>query len=214
MKRLETISGYLSLGFDARAGGRPRAIRAGAVVAADSATRRDQSRRTCEDGVALPVCSICSEPRAAGQWSGAGHAEAEETIVLDVLDRTGILVHPGYFFDFEREAFLVISLLPEPALFAGMLTPVASFAVSRLSMMQIRKAGISFRCFLSVNPQLGRRRDRRYPRFPPSGCIAPSTVLQILPINEMPLGIVALFGAERDGHRSAVHHAGRWRTLR
>jgi len=44
--------------------------------------------------------------------------KSEEMIVLDVLDRTGILVHPGYFFDFEREAFLVISLLPEPALFA------------------------------------------------------------------------------------------------
>jgi hypothetical protein len=26
-------------------------------------------------------------------------------------------VHPGYFFDFEREAFLILSLLPPPALF-------------------------------------------------------------------------------------------------
>jgi aspartate/methionine/tyrosine aminotransferase len=42
---------------------------------------------------------------------------SEETVVLDLLDRTGILVHPGYFFDFEREAFLVISLLPERHLF-------------------------------------------------------------------------------------------------
>jgi hypothetical protein len=42
-------------------------------------------------------------------------------IVLDLLDRTGILVHPGYFFDFEREAFLVLSLLPEP----GVLEPAA-----------------------------------------------------------------------------------------
>jgi len=24
-----------------------------------------------------------------------------------------VLVHPGYFFDFAREAFLVVSLLPE-----------------------------------------------------------------------------------------------------
>jgi hypothetical protein len=28
-----------------------------------------------------------------------------------------VLVHPGYFFDFEREAFLVVSLLVEPATF-------------------------------------------------------------------------------------------------
>ena len=39
---------------------------------------------------------------------------SEETIVLDLLEQTGVLVHPGYFFDFEREAFLVVSLLPEP----------------------------------------------------------------------------------------------------
>ena len=30
----------------------------------------------------------------------------------------GVLVHPGYFFDFDREAFLVISLLPAPEIFS------------------------------------------------------------------------------------------------
>ena len=45
--------------------------------------------------------------------------ESEETIVLDLLDATGVLVHPGYFFDFEREAFLIVSLLPEPEVFAA-----------------------------------------------------------------------------------------------
>ena len=39
--------------------------------------------------------------------------------MLDLLEQTGVLVHPGYFFDFEREAFLVISLLPEPGVFAS-----------------------------------------------------------------------------------------------
>ena len=43
---------------------------------------------------------------------------SEDTIVLDLLEHTGVLVHPGYFFDFEREAFLVVSLLPEPEVFA------------------------------------------------------------------------------------------------
>jgi hypothetical protein len=42
-------------------------------------------------------------------------------MVLDLHDRTGILVHPGYFFDFEREAFLVISLLPDSRPFASAL---------------------------------------------------------------------------------------------
>jgi len=30
----------------------------------------------------------------------------------------GVLVHPGYFFDFPREAYLVLSLLPPPDEFA------------------------------------------------------------------------------------------------
>jgi len=34
-----------------------------------------------------------------------------------VLDREGVLAHPGYFFDFQCEAFVVISLLPLPDIF-------------------------------------------------------------------------------------------------
>jgi alanine-synthesizing transaminase len=42
----------------------------------------------------------------------------EEDLVVDLLERDGVLVHPGFFFDFPHEAFLVVSLLPEPAVFA------------------------------------------------------------------------------------------------
>jgi aspartate/methionine/tyrosine aminotransferase len=41
----------------------------------------------------------------------------EEALVLALLERDGLLVHPGYFFDFPREAFVVLSLLVEPAVF-------------------------------------------------------------------------------------------------
>ena len=41
----------------------------------------------------------------------------EEALVLDLLQHERVLVHPGYFFDFPREAFLVVSLLPEPDVF-------------------------------------------------------------------------------------------------
>jgi aspartate/methionine/tyrosine aminotransferase len=37
----------------------------------------------------------------------------EDQLVLGLLDAEGIVVHPGYFFDFPREAFLVVSLLPQ-----------------------------------------------------------------------------------------------------
>jgi hypothetical protein len=42
---------------------------------------------------------------------------SEEEVVLDLLDRDGVVVHPGFFFDFPHEAFLVVSLLPPPAEF-------------------------------------------------------------------------------------------------
>ena len=43
--------------------------------------------------------------------------DSEERIVLRLLDEARVLVHPGYFFDFHEEAFLVISLLPEAPAF-------------------------------------------------------------------------------------------------
>ena len=42
---------------------------------------------------------------------------SEEDVVLDLLRRDSVLVHPGYFFDFAHEAFLIVSLLPPLAMF-------------------------------------------------------------------------------------------------
>jgi aspartate/methionine/tyrosine aminotransferase len=58
--------------------------------------------------------------RAEGGWSAVVRVPAtrgEEDLVLDLLEQDGVLVHPGFFFDFPHEAFLVVSLLPEPAAF-------------------------------------------------------------------------------------------------
>ena len=42
---------------------------------------------------------------------------SEDALVLALLEHDDVLVHPGYFFDFPREAFIVVSLLVEPHLF-------------------------------------------------------------------------------------------------
>ena len=58
---------------------------------------------------------------ADGGWSAVMRVPAirsEESLVLDLLARDRVVVHPGYFFDFPHEAFLVVSLLAEPAVFA------------------------------------------------------------------------------------------------
>jgi len=59
--------------------------------------------------------------RPEGGWSAVlrfPNVVDEEHLVVALLEEDGVAVHPGYFFDFPREAFLVLSLLPEPAAFA------------------------------------------------------------------------------------------------
>jgi len=43
---------------------------------------------------------------------------SEDERVAGLLEHRNVLVHPGYFFDFPHEAFLVVSLLPTPESFA------------------------------------------------------------------------------------------------
>ncbi len=58
---------------------------------------------------------------ADGGWSAVVRVpstRSEEDLAIDILEHAGVLVHPGFFFDFPHEAFLVTSLLPEPETFA------------------------------------------------------------------------------------------------
>jgi alanine-synthesizing transaminase len=57
---------------------------------------------------------------AEGGWSAVLRVPAtltEEERVTRLLEEHEVLVHPGYFFDFPSEAYLVLSLLPEPEVF-------------------------------------------------------------------------------------------------
>lgn len=63
--------------------------------------------------------AVTVTPLSAG-WSAVLRlpaVEPEEGLVLRLLAEEDLLVHPGYFFDFPREAFLVLSLLPQEATF-------------------------------------------------------------------------------------------------
>ena len=42
---------------------------------------------------------------------------SEEALVLDLVRSDGVLAHPGYFFDFPRESYLIVSLLTPEAPF-------------------------------------------------------------------------------------------------
>ena len=59
--------------------------------------------------------------RAEGGWYAVlqvPQTRTEEEWTLKLLEESDVLVQPGFFFDFESEAFLVLSLLPAPATFA------------------------------------------------------------------------------------------------
>jgi aspartate/methionine/tyrosine aminotransferase len=77
--------------------------------------------------------TACEVLKTEGGWSAVirvPSTRSEEQLVLDLLEREGILAHPGYFFDFQREAFVVVSLLPEPGVFRDASTRLLRFASS------------------------------------------------------------------------------------
>jgi alanine-synthesizing transaminase len=74
--------------------------------------------------------------RVEGGWSAViqvPQLRSEESLVLELLAKDDVLVHPGYFFDFPREAYLVVSLLIEPAPFDDAITRLLSRATRAAS---------------------------------------------------------------------------------
>jgi len=80
-------------------------------IATNLAMARDLVRRH-------PSCNVLP---VEGGWSLVVRVPAtrsEDALVLDLLIGERILVHPGYFFDFPHEAFIIVSLLPPTNVFA------------------------------------------------------------------------------------------------
>ena len=76
----------------------------------------------------FPACRVL---RTEGGWYAVVQVpsfRSEEALVVELLRHDEVCVHPGYFFDFPREAFLVLSLLPPPDAFAGAATRVLARA--------------------------------------------------------------------------------------
>jgi len=78
----------------------------------DRVIRNDRELRRTVQGtpsiVALPV---------EGGWSAVLRlptVRSDEDLAVELLQRTGVLIHPGYFFDFPTDGFVVLSLLTRP----------------------------------------------------------------------------------------------------
>ncbi|HVL68212.1 MAG TPA: pyridoxal phosphate-dependent aminotransferase [Vicinamibacterales bacterium] len=118
LQRLELICDtYLSVSTPVQVAA-PELIARGAAVRAAIQERIRMNHAHLRAAVAShPSVDLL---HADGGWAAVVRipaSRAEEEVVLDLLERHDTLVHPGFFFDFPREAFLVLSLLPDPAVF-------------------------------------------------------------------------------------------------
>jgi aspartate/methionine/tyrosine aminotransferase len=74
-----------------------------------------------------PACTLL--PSEAG-WAAILRVPAvrsDEAWATELVSQTGVLVHPGYLFDLRGGTFLVVSLLPEPAIFADAVRRLTGF---------------------------------------------------------------------------------------
>jgi aspartate/methionine/tyrosine aminotransferase len=96
----------------------PHLLARGADVRAQIQTRIARNLRHLRAAVAAtPAISVLP---VEGGWSATLQVpsyRSEEALVIELLTADHVLVHPGYFFDFERESFVVVSLLVEPEQF-------------------------------------------------------------------------------------------------
>jgi len=119
LARLEVIcDAYLSVATPVQVAA-PSLIATGAAVRA-AILERIRANADALVGIAADHPAVQALPVDAG-WSAVlrvPSTRTEEALVLELLERDDVLVHPGFFFDFPHEAFVVCSLLPEPRLFA------------------------------------------------------------------------------------------------
>jgi aspartate/methionine/tyrosine aminotransferase len=119
LERLEFISdAYLSVGAPAQhAAARLLALRA-------DVQRQIRERVDANERVLRELCArrrgFHVPPREGGWYAVLELAPDtdEEALCTALLERHGVLAHPGFFFDFERTGVLVLSLLTDPKDFA------------------------------------------------------------------------------------------------
>lgn len=123
LERMELIADtFLSVGTPVQHA-LPALLEAGATTRAAIVERAKKNLSTIDRvlGKNSPVTRL----RVDGGWYAPlrlPSTKSEEDWVLELLRQDGVLVHPGAFFDFEREAYVVVSLLtPERDLEGGML---------------------------------------------------------------------------------------------
>ncbi len=117
VERLELIADtYLSVATPVQHA-LPRLLSAGAGIREQI---RARTRRNLETLVSSTKNSVNATLPVEGGWYATvriPRVRTEEQWTLELLDRRNVLVQPGYFYDFDRDGLLVLSLLPPPGIF-------------------------------------------------------------------------------------------------
>ena len=132
---------------------------------------------------------------------------SEEDLSSDFSSSDGVLVHPGFFFDFPHEAFLIVSLLPETATFKADDSRAGAGAVPDRRFADRpsrRNAGAAV--LDSLAGELGCRGDHRICRCSHDGSTLPgSTSCNSAGQRDGRRAEFAVLGAQCDGDRSDLH---------
>jgi hypothetical protein len=118
-ERLEYIADmYLSVASEAQLTV-PALLRQRLVLQAEVQKRLTKNEACLRQAVAGSA-DVRMLHREAGWYTVLQLADAidEEELSCRLLEETGVIMHPGYFYDFAREGFMVCSLLPRTDIFA------------------------------------------------------------------------------------------------
>jgi alanine-synthesizing transaminase len=129
LERLDFVCDtYLTVSTPVQAAAAELIERAAPVRAQIQARTAANHRRLVEQFASVPACRVL---HAEGGWYGVVQVptlEPEEDLAVALVERAGVLAHPGYFFDFPRESFLILSLLPGERVFADGVDRILRYA--------------------------------------------------------------------------------------
>ena len=70
----------------------------------------------------LAVTPSCTRLNVEGGWYAIVRVpvlQSDENLAIDLLRKIAVVVHPGHFYDFPNDGYLVLSLITDPAVFRG-----------------------------------------------------------------------------------------------
>lgn len=112
LERLEIIADtYLSVNTPVQ-NALPAWLKLKPKIQSEIRTRLNKNRKFLQNSIENHSCSLLESD---GGWYAIlrlPQLKTEEEWCLEFLEKDRVFVHPGYFFDFEKEAYIIVSLLP------------------------------------------------------------------------------------------------------